>query len=102
MVPVLCLVTFLFLMTRRPPSTTRTYTLVPYTTRFRSPATRRTAAPSAPRRWTPRRHPGRRQGLAQRSFEEGLDPAGVVRAAGHLPHQRLRRDRKSTRLNSSH
>src|SRR3546814_11539590 len=38
------LVFVFFLMIRRPPSSTRTYTLFPYTTLFRAPATIRAAA----------------------------------------------------------
>src|SRR3546814_3578405 len=53
---------FFFLMIRRPPRSTRTYTLFPYTTLFRSPGA--AAPPPWPRgRWSsppPRRRPPRR------------------------------------------
>src|SRR3546814_11308964 len=73
---------FFFLMIRRPPRSTRTDTLFPYTTLFRS---RELRAPK-------RHHHG---------------PAGSRVAERHTDHRvgpRLRRtgDRKSTRLNSSH
>src|SRR3546814_17134734 len=81
--------TFFFLMTRRPPRSTRTDTLFPYTTLFRSPR----AQPHLPQRL--------------------LDPApalGGVHAAVAQRHVavveqvevRDQVDRKSTRLNSSH
>src|SRR3546814_2344326 len=44
-----CLYFFFFLMIRRPPRSTRTDTLFPYTTLFRSWATTSTAPPSSPR-----------------------------------------------------
>src|SRR3546814_5701293 len=53
---------FFFLMIRRPPRSTRTDTLFPYTTLFRSPPARRRRRP--PRRWSaPRssRRPNRRR-----------------------------------------
>src|SRR3546814_14209991 len=78
-----------FLMIRRPPRSTRTDTLFPYTTLFRS---------------------------ADRAADAGVppDPSGngiVVRSAHSRPSDRADRanchrlpdkDRKSTRLNSSH
>src|SRR3546814_11533792 len=97
-VPVLCF----FLMIRRPPRSTRTDTLFPYTTLFRSrPGERRDGAP-----------PG-----AARTLAAG--PAGLARLCGRGRADRPRlaahpavecaataigaeRDRKSTRLNSSH
>src|SRR3546814_5694192 len=42
--PVRCYVCIFFLMIRRPPRSTRTDTLFPYTTLFRSPTRRRSAA----------------------------------------------------------
>src|SRR3546814_12608250 len=84
-------VVFFFLMIRRPPRSTRTDTLFPYTTLFRSPyrrAARRAggrplrgclgAAASGAAGWSHRR---RRMGLSADGQPE---------------------DRKSTRLNSSH
>src|SRR3546814_11322478 len=70
-----------FLMIRRPPRSTRTDTLFPYTTLFRSPADAAAAAWCA-------RHDLLGAGLAERT---------ALRAAFDL-----RPDRKSTRLNSSH
>src|SRR3712207_7640652 len=71
---------FFFLMIRRPPRST----LFPYTTLFRSPAAR----PVRPARR--RARPGNRRGLR---------PGPAPRRGGDADH---RRDRKSTRLNSSH
>src|SRR3546814_13875084 len=88
---VLCVlllwICFLFLMIRRPPRSTRTDTLFPYTTLFRS-------------------HDGVRP---TREREEelgvlvgpGVDEGGRVLTPESYPHH-ARRDRKSTRLNSSH
>src|SRR3546814_12627157 len=48
--PVLCVAhVFFFLMIRRPPRSTRTDTLFPYTTLFRSAAAARGATPAAAR-----------------------------------------------------
>src|SRR5213080_5408250 len=66
---------FFFLMIRRPPRSTHRYTLFPYTTLFRSSASRSRAAPSRCR--------------ARRRDVEVDEPGEE-------------RDRKSTRLNSSH
>src|SRR2546430_13317314 len=68
---------FFFLMIRRPPRST----LFPYTTLFRSPARRHVAVPLEQRR---------------RDREGGGAERGLSAAA--MRH----RDRKSTRLNSSH
>src|SRR3546814_12388644 len=89
-------VSFVFcLMIRRPPRSTRTDTLFPYTTLFRSPGSSR----------------GRRRGEIGDEFHLHLH--FVLRRPQHLPvrsrarfhHGGERRgdgDRKSTRLNSSH
>src|SRR3546814_7871306 len=100
-------------MIRRPPRSTRTYTLFPYTTRFRS------------REIARHRHAERRRdgGRAVRRAERvvlALRPPGEAGQAAALtecadpvapPRQDLMRiglvpdipeDRKSTRLNSSH
>src|SRR3712207_7820105 len=76
-------------MIRRPPRST----LFPYTTLFRSPDAR--AGPPPP----VRQRPGQ--------LEEGAQPAAEARVADQLGQldpgvHLLRRDRKSTRLNSSH
>src|SRR3546814_12695502 len=72
---------FFFLMIRRPPRSTRTDTLFPYTTLFRS-------------------CPGHARNLARGRAR----PASLVGAgdAGRRDHGVARADRKSTRLNSSH
>src|SRR3546814_14869290 len=92
---------FVFLMLRRPPRSTRTDTLFPYTTLFRSPPLRK----------------HRRNGMAaaETLAEAGVAEAGVVveRLRPASPrgralrrpaswNRRLSADRKSTRLNSSH
>src|SRR3546814_14525743 len=101
---------FFFLMIRRPPRSTRTDTLFPYTTLFRSPCLqvppRRTrhrsppaqaSAPRCSKAWrlqTPGRSrftcwsaPARRSAEPPQKSPAGISPDG---------------DRKSTRLNSSH
>src|SRR3546814_13125725 len=117
---------FFFLIIRRPPSSTRTYTLFPYTTLFRSPpargyphtlhepliggrafGARLTAAALRARK-------GEREG----GVGPGVSPRPGTRAFPNPPSSRsqhgqsfcqselrahrYRRDRKSTRLNSSH
>src|SRR3546814_15629592 len=75
-------------MRRRPPRSTRTDTLFPYTTLFRSQAGRRAAGEHAAR--SRGLHPGRSGQMAQ-DREGGGDFAGSVRlgatnmAAGHGP-----------------
>src|SRR3546814_12042294 len=84
----LFLLCFFFLMIRRPPRSTRTDTLFPYTTLFRS---------GDMRNWTPLLlRCGDGGGLVQ--VVHGRDPRAAPRphAAGGAA------DRKSTRLNSSH
>src|SRR3546814_17939400 len=103
----LCSLLFFCLMMRRPPRSTRTYTLFPYTTLFRSVDSRR--------------------GIAARLSALGRLVGGLIRRGGllhgrragrgagpgplllHRSHTRgeakqgeQRGDRKSTRLNSSH
>src|SRR3546814_12774078 len=79
-VHVCCLV--IFLMIRRPPRSTRTDTLFPYTTLFRSQALRPASARS--------RNCRQAGSLCRRGGRGGPPPP------------RYRADRKSTRLNSSH
>src|SRR3546814_16282571 len=90
--------TFVFhcfvLMIRRPPRSTRTDTLFPYTTLFRSPAALRGYHLAYPRD----------HGVVIRRVEHVGDGIGQldtisfdITARGHR-----RGDRKSTRLNSSH
>src|SRR3546814_19186516 len=98
---------FVFLMIRRPPRATRTATLLPYTTLFRSLGA---LLPFA----ALQQHavPGRRHFLLLAPVEQEL-ALGMRHQIGHVARQqgcllgagRLDRrapDRKSTRLNSSH
>src|SRR3546814_18636451 len=79
-----CLARFFFvLMIRRPPRSTRTDTLFPYTTLFRSVL---------------RRLPGH----GQRSLSAALVDAELRHGKGRLCGGLGQGDRKSTRLNSSH
>src|SRR3546814_18092677 len=101
-----------FLMDRRPPRSTRTDTLFPYTTLFRSMSTSGWAcawvevspiqgiSPDAIRKTIRMRRQGFNGSPAERAWAEGDggftgDPV-AHRVGSH------RRDRKSTRLNSSH
>src|SRR3546814_15540587 len=90
---------FFFLMIRRPPRSTRTDTLFPYTTLFRSAGAAEAAG---------------RSGAHRAGGERHRAPPGILRRVGDS-HQADRRagdgcpghagpggDRKSTRLNSSH
>src|SRR3546814_17993507 len=94
-----------FLMIRRPPRSTRTDTLFPYTTLFRSRAGAGGGAARPPAAQAQAADAGRGGRIP-------LDPAaarhahahpagGGVRGFGHAPADRAG-DRKSTRLNSSH
>src|SRR3546814_12937708 len=80
-----------FLLIRRPPRSTRTDTLFPYTTLFRS-VREEGRSNSSPRRASASRDSGRRLD----------DPAGDPVAGVTGRPRLLVRDRKSTRLNSSH
>src|SRR3546814_15140736 len=90
---------FFCLMVRPPPRSTRTYTLVPYTTLFRS-VRRKAARVGAARRTAVR--------VARMAARGGPAAVRADRAAAlpPLPRAAARRaappDRKSTRLNSSH
>src|SRR3546814_18762524 len=79
-----CMIHFFFLMIRRPPRSTLTDTLFPYTTLFRSLRPRLGA-----------------QGPAEHRPRLRLTRVSRARDQ-HLVPRSLRRDRKSTRLNSSH
>src|SRR3546814_14692550 len=99
-----------FVMKRRPPRSTRTHTLIPYTTLFRSihvqrqaGAVRRAGRPRNPVEIVLRRAAG---GVGLRAAEAGED-GQVARIGGDPWILGPRRgghpsDRKSTRLNSSH
>src|SRR3546814_13405138 len=101
----MCLLCF-FLMIRRPPRSTRTDTLFPYTTLFRSAvAEQRLDVLVGP----PRLRPGEHQVLDVADARHEVD-AQQVRKPEHREALRLGvavhgiglKDRKSTRLNSSH
>src|SRR3546814_13377214 len=77
-----------FLMIRRPPRSTRTDTLFPYTTLFRSLPRHRRRRPGFPVHV-----PADPQGARDRRPAERHGAQGA---------RRFLRDRKSTRLNSSH
>src|SRR3546814_20874787 len=91
------LICFFFFMIRRPPSSTRTDTLFPYTTRFRALALvrreeRLQRVAVLDRLFGPR--------VAARLVGAEPDHVGHVLVCGHQPARMG--DRKSTRLNSSH
>src|SRR3546814_16519637 len=95
---VIILVLLFFLIIRRPPRSTRTYTLFPYTTLFRSHPARPAGAGDERERV-----PGADRDAARR-LRHRRD-AGLVAAAQPrdlLQQPGSRGDRKSTRLNSSH
>src|SRR3546814_18373599 len=98
-------------MRRRPPRSTRTYTLFPYTTLFRSGGhlrvESRLAATSATLDWTRSRWEDlpTLHHIVEALADLPLGPflgatVSVTRGAKDLSDQRI--DRKSTRLNSSH
>src|SRR3546814_18815092 len=101
---------FFFLRVRRPPRSTRTDTLFPYTTLFRSDVGRRLAARHM---LAAREHHRPEIGAQAEMIEMRFDP-GARAGRGDRPGQiggqrpderdraRHRLDRKSTRLNSSH
>src|SRR3546814_14207341 len=111
---------FFFLMIRRPPRSTRTDTLFPYTTLFRSPRNRRirdhlaggdVVAAAVGQAGERDRGGGRRASISDRTDPSGRRRAdrpagrGVQGAAAVGPDRRGAArigDRKSTRLNSSH
>src|SRR3546814_13259502 len=94
---------FFFLMIRRPPRSTRTDTLFPYTTPFRS-GERLGGIVHVARRQIEALGPGRRNDV--RGVAAQQQRAVPHRREDVAPQRRdrllQRRDRKSTRLNSSH
>src|SRR3546814_11999325 len=106
---------FFFFMIRRPPRSTRTYTLFPYTTLFRSRvdiAQDREVPPAARSIRDPRPPEGegveglRRNAADRLHFHEILEAEHAAFAAVArclvAAERRAGADRKSTRLNSSH
>src|SRR3546814_14849334 len=96
---------FFFLMIRRPPRSTRTDTLFPYTTLFRSRAAdqhmvgagdSRLRQRGARQRAQPALHPVARDGVADLLADGIADANACIAVAARAE------DRKSTRLNSSH
>src|SRR3546814_5582853 len=75
-------------MIRRPPRSTRTDTLFPYTTLFRSPGCAR-QAPDRPRRHREQGPPGHQRAAGrftcQRARGGGVEKAAAVEAAGGRP-----------------
>src|SRR3546814_20799775 len=96
---------FLFLRRRRPPISTRTDTLFPYTTLFRSPAEKQQIdREEQPHAFT---HDGRvpSEKPLSRDAESGQDGPGIGGEENERGERRTAiapQDRKSTRLNSSH
>src|SRR3546814_4189880 len=75
---------FFFLMIRRPPESTRTDTLFPYTTLFRSPVCRIARSGKASRAWLSMAFVGARRLLV------GIDDARDQRVAHHIAAGELR------------
>src|SRR3546814_19203386 len=100
----LLLVFFIFLMIRRPPRSTRTDTLLPYTTLFRSPRRRACGPGTLACHWR-RRQGGRAGAVLQPAdhhivLHSGVHPSGAGRTAVRAArlHEDLcdgGRDRKS-------
>src|SRR3546814_568458 len=105
-----CVLFFSFFLLRRPLRFTRTDTLFPYTTRFRSHAAglRRLHGPARgllPRGPAGHRRAARRAGatIGRGAADAQLDVGRAARAADAAVAAGVRvTDRKSTRLNSSH
>src|SRR3546814_15544217 len=106
MVLLQCVV--LFLMIRRPPRSTRTYTLFPYTTLFRSarspgPSCSRTCSRSSVGSFGQGRGGAlARDGQGERRLRVGIEQLRDGEFDGRLGLVRIDGDRKSTRLSSSH
>src|SRR3546814_13975877 len=96
---------FFFLMIRRPPRSTRTDTLFPYTTLFRSRilAARAMLPVSVPHdmRAAPEPHHQENQSGPEREVDQGFH-GGILPRVSPGPCAWWTPDRKSTRLNSSH
>src|SRR3546814_9427692 len=92
----LCIIFFFFLMIRRPPRSTRTDTLFPYTTLFRS-ADPHHAAAVAPDRVEQRRQPVR--DVRGAHAVDQAQPAGLVVGVEHVD-QRQRSEEHTSELQS--
>src|SRR3546814_13322776 len=91
---------FFFLMLRRPPRSTRTDTLFPYTTLFRSEPAQPVLDLAVDDHAA-----GTVRAADRPCHDRRIDPLPAHCRAGHGPCRRAaaqRPDRKSTRLNSSH
>src|SRR3546814_16743495 len=103
----MCVFVFFVLIVRRPPRATRTDTLFPYTTLFRSRSNARyrgagvqdLRSEACAGGLTPRRRGAGGEDMlgAMQDFE-----LRVPRLLDHAAREHAHRDRKSTRLNSSH
>src|SRR3546814_18573960 len=102
-----------FVIIRRPPRSTRTDTLFPYTTRFRSDGLDRPALPASAMTGDAGKFGQRRQYVGDMREAVADAPRANARMARPGDDQRdaqpafgrgefIARDRKSTRLNSSH
>src|SRR3546814_12790400 len=94
---VTTLPSFFFFLIRRPPRSTRTYTLFPYTTLFRSPASEAEGRGFESLRAHQLSFPSARATAPQPESDIFEPVTGTVRFSPAQPG-----DRKSTRLNSSH
>src|SRR3546814_12302248 len=92
---------FFFLIIRRPPRSTRTDTLFPYTTLFRSPLRLKIEDSLAELAFDLQHDPAMRDRVF-RLKAEMLDNPAIERWWMSMWEQMRRGDRKSTRLNSSH
>src|SRR3546814_15819248 len=101
---------FFFLMIRLPPRSTRTDTLFPYTTLFRSPDSRRGGDPELLLEraiYQSDGHPHRRARLSEglrRSLPQRQQPGGVPRYSGPCPGgaiERPRRGRDAARMRAA-
>src|SRR3546814_14089836 len=100
-------------MLRRPPQSTRTYTLFPYTTLFRS-SCKQSQLDSLPKTIThlklavnkvflrPLVLDGLPKSITHLSFQTVSAHSGLYRFPDSITHLQISGDRKSTRLNSSH
>src|SRR3546814_4969275 len=98
---------FFFLMIRRPPRSTRTDTLFPYTTLFRSPATEPAEPASreeshAPFRSASRRDPDHRAWLSSRSEEHTSELQSLMRTSYAVFCLKKKKKQQTLVLQSQH